>query len=331
MTADRRSGLDRDAGGDDLEESAVCYLQIVLADLLEGVGQQRLMRDMDTWGYSFRLGNTREWFERDAEDAAEFLKNHGLLTNKGLPTFNCGNNRAPVYSLACPGLRYLLYFIAIAFVTWALTQMELAAPGSLKLQVMLSDSDQFGTSEFSPVEIIQAIILGGLRRHHVLGCKILCITTTNSFAFWGMALIFFIRELDYYLDRYVADNFWQVLIVIAGSLVDCYTYRSRRRLQCAGKNLAVARSHFTVFRRSILFAFVRLVGHEPLWMSILGDDYRRIVKLAVEEFIELIGYFLWMIGTIEYAFQARAIAVAEPQPAARRRREKRRKDAKGRF
>ena len=81
----------------------------------------------------------------------------------------------------------------------------------------------------------------------------------------------------------------------------------------------------------ILFAFVRLVGHEPLWMSILGDDYRRIIKLAVEEFIELMGYFLWMIGTIEYALQARAIAMAEPQPAARRLREKRRHDAEGKF
>ncbi len=81
----------------------------------------------------------------------------------------------------------------------------------------------------------------------------------------------------------------------------------------------------------ILFAFVRLVGHEPLWMSILGDDYHRIVKLAVEEFIELIGYFLWMIGTIEYAFQARALAMAEPEPAARRRRNKRRHDAEGSF
>ena len=47
----------------------------------------------------------------------------------------------------------------------------------------------------------------------------------------------------------------------------------------------------------------------------LGDAYLRIIKLAVEEFIELIGYFLWMIGTIEYALQARALAMAEPQPA----------------
>lgn len=87
MTEDRRCGLDRDAGGDDLEESAVCYLQILLADHIEGVGRDCLMLDMDAWGYSFRLGNTRSWFESDAEDAAEFLMNHGLLSASGELTF----------------------------------------------------------------------------------------------------------------------------------------------------------------------------------------------------------------------------------------------------
>ena len=87
MTEDRRASLDRDAGGDDLEESAVCYLQVVLADYIDGVGRDRLMLDMDTWGYSFRLGNTRDWFQNDAEDAAEFLMNHRLLSAAGEPTF----------------------------------------------------------------------------------------------------------------------------------------------------------------------------------------------------------------------------------------------------
>jgi hypothetical protein len=32
------------------------------------------MADMDAWGYSFRLGSTRAWFEADAEDAREFLQ-----------------------------------------------------------------------------------------------------------------------------------------------------------------------------------------------------------------------------------------------------------------
>lgn len=87
MTPDRRERLDRDAGGDDLEEVGVCYLQVVLADHISGVGRQRLMQDMDAWGYSFRLGSTREWFEKDAEDARKFLINHRLLTEGGEPVF----------------------------------------------------------------------------------------------------------------------------------------------------------------------------------------------------------------------------------------------------
>lgn len=87
MTENRRNGLDRDAGGDDLEESAVCYLQVLLADHIDGVGRDLLMGDMDAWGYSFRLGNTLDWFQSDAEDAAEFLRNHGLLSAQGDVTF----------------------------------------------------------------------------------------------------------------------------------------------------------------------------------------------------------------------------------------------------
>ena len=87
MTGERRKDVDRNAGGDDLEESAVCYLQVVLADHIDTVGRDRLMQDMDTWGYSFRLGSTRAWFERDADDAIEFLTNQGLLTETGEATF----------------------------------------------------------------------------------------------------------------------------------------------------------------------------------------------------------------------------------------------------
>jgi len=79
MTPERRSGLDRDAGGDDPEECGVCFLQVLLAHELPGVGGERLMADMDAWGYSFRLGNTRAWFSSDAEDARAWLINHGVI------------------------------------------------------------------------------------------------------------------------------------------------------------------------------------------------------------------------------------------------------------
>lgn len=87
MDPSRRRGLDTDAGGDHDEENAVCYLQILLADELPGCGRERMMADMDAWGYSFRLGSARAWFEQDAQDARAWLENHGLLTDAGRVTF----------------------------------------------------------------------------------------------------------------------------------------------------------------------------------------------------------------------------------------------------
>ncbi len=83
----RRAVLDTDAGSDDLEECAVCYLQILLADELPAGGRARMFADMDAWGYSFRLGSSRAWFERDADDARAWLARHGLLAADGRPSF----------------------------------------------------------------------------------------------------------------------------------------------------------------------------------------------------------------------------------------------------
>lgn len=76
---ERRARVHTDASDSQIEEDATCYLQIVLADALPGVGRERLMLDMDAWGYSFRLGSTRAWFEHDAEDARHFLVERALI------------------------------------------------------------------------------------------------------------------------------------------------------------------------------------------------------------------------------------------------------------
>ena len=75
----RRASLHTDAGGSDLEECAVCYLQCLLADALPGYSRARLFADMDAWGYSFRLGSAQAWFERDAADARDWLAARALL------------------------------------------------------------------------------------------------------------------------------------------------------------------------------------------------------------------------------------------------------------
>lgn len=87
MDPQRRAGLDTDAGGDYDEENAVCYLQILLAGEITGFGSDRMMADMDAWGYTFRLGSAQAWFEGDAEDAREWLTKNGLLDPADRPTF----------------------------------------------------------------------------------------------------------------------------------------------------------------------------------------------------------------------------------------------------
>jgi hypothetical protein len=95
MAPARREALDRDAGGDDAEECAVCYLQILLADELP-MGRERMLADMDAWGYTFRLGSARAWFERDAADARAWLGREGLVDSVGRPTFRLRFEQSPL-------------------------------------------------------------------------------------------------------------------------------------------------------------------------------------------------------------------------------------------
>lgn len=89
MAPERRAGLDTDAGGDDSEECGVCYLQLLMAGELPQCGFERACSDMDEWGYSFRLGSTRAWFEQDAEDARLWLLDAGIIDTGGRLTGGC--------------------------------------------------------------------------------------------------------------------------------------------------------------------------------------------------------------------------------------------------
>ena len=87
MQNERRSQLHTDAGGDYDEENGVCYLQIVLSDELTGYCADQMMQDMDLWGYTFRLGSARAWFEEDAEDARQWLLKAGIIDCLSSPTW----------------------------------------------------------------------------------------------------------------------------------------------------------------------------------------------------------------------------------------------------
>ena len=88
MDQERRQQLDTNAEGDYDEENAVCYLQILLAADLTQMGSERMMHDMDAWGYTFRLGSANSWFKNDAEDALQWLINYKLVDKNNRPSYS---------------------------------------------------------------------------------------------------------------------------------------------------------------------------------------------------------------------------------------------------
>jgi len=79
MDQPRRDGLHTDAGGDYDEENGVNYLQILLSEYVPECGCERMFADMDAWGYSFRLGSAKAWFEQDADDTRQWLLQYALI------------------------------------------------------------------------------------------------------------------------------------------------------------------------------------------------------------------------------------------------------------
>jgi hypothetical protein len=78
LPAQRRAQVHTDATDSIEEEDAVCVLQALLGDALPGVGRERVLADMDGWGYTFRLGSARAYFEHDADSAWQWLHERGL-------------------------------------------------------------------------------------------------------------------------------------------------------------------------------------------------------------------------------------------------------------
>lgn len=196
----------------------------------------------------------------------------------------------------------MAYAVTVFLVMVLVLTVASRMPGGLGFERTL-ENVLAPTSELSPVEVLQNLLL---------------IFSASCFAWVGIRdrlrrpmavslatimLACLIRELDFFLDFYVVDNLWQVLCVLLISFAAVYGFRNgdtfvqgwKRSWPSAG--LAMVLGGFI-----LLVPYAQLVGHEALWRGILGDDYIRVVKVAVEEFIELGAYILVTIGTIEFVW-----------------------------
>jgi hypothetical protein len=229
--------------------------------------------------------------------------------------------------------RYVFYFLGIGLFTWLLTMLEISSPGSLKFHVFVGPGDTLGTSEYSPIEMIQPGILGLLYAWVAKNCVS---QRPIAFLFGGVALAFIIRELDYFLDRYVARKFLATVdggrrrtgdrLYLAPSAP--FSHRLAALVAVAWPYAVVCGRHHHVRFRSTDRQRAVVDGDTRRRLSAHRQTGRGRIYRATRL---LLGYYLWLIGTIEYTYQAWAITLREPQPAAARRRAARFPKSEGRF
>jgi hypothetical protein len=228
-------------------------------------------------------------------------------------------------------IRYIAYFIGVALVVFLLARLEISFPGSLQLDSIGNASDVASARKFSPIGIVQSLLLvicGLLQWWVALHCHS---QRPIAILFSGLALIFLLHELDDFLDNHVIVNLWQVMIAIVAALIIVYCYRQWRRLRIAWFRVWPSPGLTLYFAGAIVvLILVPVFAQETLWKSPAGD-LERMVSATAKEFAELIGYALWLIGTVEYAMQARIITKHEPQSVAAKRRAGRHPKSEGRY
>lgn len=159
-----------------------------------------------------------------------------------------------------------------------------------------------GVGERSLVEVAQLL---------ALSCALLSFCTLaisrNDRRFAVLASAFFtcmmIRELDAAWDL-VADGLWQCLVILVASsgaiysLLDC-----REMLRGMARLLASRDGLLLTLGLVLLLVYSRLLGMGSLWHGLLGEQYIRPLKNAIEEGSELLGYVFIAAAGLSYAIR----------------------------
>jgi len=128
----------------------------------------------------------------------------------------------------------------------------------------------------------------------------------------GMATIGLVREFNNFFKANVFDGAWQMVAFTVAIITAYFIWKHRQGFWRA----------FDQFRQSfsfglmmagflITFIFSRLYGQHEFWITLMEDRYFRSVKNASEESIELLGYGLMLIASIELFMLVRSVSFRE--------------------
>ncbi|MBT2785123.1 MULTISPECIES: hypothetical protein [unclassified Halomonas] len=192
-------------------------------------------------------------------------------------------------------VRAVLYVLFIAAITQG-TYLEALYLSSVRFS-------EWGFTEFTQTLMLAICCTMLIYIRQVL--RVWPNVTLLLLAFLAASLV---REQDHFLDTYVADNTWKVLValIIFPSLFWVIKQRQRFFEEFTHYSNTFA---FGLFAAGVLttYIFSRLYGRQEFWQAILEDSYSGTFKSVAEEVVELLGYSLILIATLELLLLARRI------------------------
>lgn len=159
--------------------------------------------------------------------------------------------------------------------------------------------------EWSLVEVVAELFLASA----ILGFIRLARLSPDDRGFAVLAAAFLgcmlVRELDALLDL-VFDGLWQVLVTGIAVSTLAWAWRNRVAAAAATRRFVLTRQASTLaVGMAVVLVFSRLFGMGDIWGQFVDLDSARVVKNAVEECTELLGYSLVLVGSAGYVQRRR--------------------------
>ncbi|MEL6447516.1 MAG: hypothetical protein AAFQ62_06160 [Pseudomonadota bacterium] len=221
--------------------------------------------------------------------------------------------------------RLAAYITGLALMMVGLVAIERFSDAGLSLLVPSRFATTMGTSEYSVVEWLQVVMLVFIAVLAWHSARVSRLYRSLSLIWLAIACAAICRELDLFLDGYLFDHAWQILVAMIGVAAIVHGLRHKRALSAAWTRAINELATPIIFLGiAITVIFANALGSEGLWLSLMGDDYQRVAKIAAEEIAELAGYWMWLVGQIEFSL------AAPRQHVPRERKERRKKERRRR-
>jgi hypothetical protein len=115
-----------------------------------------------------------------------------------------------------------------------------------------------------------------------------------------------LREADSFLDQMLFKGAYKFPAAAVGVAALLHVWLARRTLLAELREWSETRSFLLAsIGAFVVLVYAQVAGQKELWQEMMGPNYMRPVKDAVEEIVELLGYLLIFFASVETYLSAR--------------------------